>query len=109
MTRADSMRQTASMVRCRSVADTATDHTSFKRGVQERLFVGGLIWQLSSEMYFVLDLLFGQDGCEVFHLKDLADFDFGAGDEGTALEPFDCLFYVADLPDPEAGDELFGF
>jgi hypothetical protein len=29
MTRADSMRQTASMVRCRSVADTATDHTSF--------------------------------------------------------------------------------
>src|SRR6266567_4994666 len=61
MTRADSMRQTASMVRCRSVADTATDHTSFKRGVQERLFVGGLIWQLSSALYFVLDLLFGQD------------------------------------------------
>jgi hypothetical protein len=41
-----------------------------------RLFVGGLIWQLSPFRYFVLDLLFGQDGCEVFHLKDLADFDF---------------------------------
>jgi len=24
-------------------------------------------------------------------------------------EPFDGLFDVADLPDPEAGDELFGF
>jgi hypothetical protein len=44
--------------------------------MHERLFVGGLIWQLSPERYFVLDLLFGQDGCEVFHLKDLADFDF---------------------------------
>jgi hypothetical protein len=75
MTRADSMRYTASMVRwktrCGSVADTATDHTSFNPWMQERLFVGGLIWQLSSEFYFVLDLLFGQDGCEVFHLKDL--------------------------------------
>ena len=76
--------------------------------MQERLFVGGLIWQLSSFRYFVLDLLFGQDGGEVFHLKDLADFDFGAGLEGAALEPFDGLFDVADLPDPEAGDELLG-
>src|SRR6266481_6982896 len=76
--------------------------------MQVRLFVGGLIWQLSSFRYFVLDLLFGQDGGEVFHLKDLADFDFGAGAEGAALEPFDGLFDVADLPDPEAGDELLG-
>ena len=44
--------------------------------MQVRLFVGGLIWQLCSALYLVLDLLFGQDGCEVFHLKDLADFDF---------------------------------
>ena len=43
--------------------------------MQVLLFVCGLIWQLSSELYFVLDLLFGQDGREVFHLKDLADFD----------------------------------
>ena len=60
--------------------------------MQVRLFVGGLIWQLSSFRYFVLDLLFGQDGGEVFHLKDLADFDFGAGFEGAALKPFDGLF-----------------
>src|SRR3984885_9540044 len=74
--------------------------------MQVRLFVGGLIWQLSSFRYFVLDLLFGQDGGEVFHLEDLPDFDFGAGFEGAALEPFDGLFDIADLPDPEAGDEL---
>src|SRR5258708_37087443 len=76
--------------------------------MQEWLFVGGLIWQLSPFCYFVLDLLFGQDGGEVFHLKDLADFDFGAGAEGAALEPFDGLFARADLPDPKAGDELLG-
>ena len=43
---------------------------------------------------FVLDLLFGQDGCEVFHLEDLADFDFvvaGAA-VGAALDPLDGLF-----------------
>src|SRR5260370_35796760 len=61
MTRADSMRQTASMVRCRSVADTATDHTSFKPWMQVRLFVGGLIRQLSPFRYFVPDLFVGQD------------------------------------------------
>ncbi len=69
-----------------------------------RLFVCGLIWQLSSELYFV-DLLFGQDGCEVFHLKDLADFDFvivGAA-VGTTLDPLDGLFEGLDLQDREAG------
>src|ERR1700722_455200 len=111
MTRADSMRQTASMVRCRSVADTATDHTSFKRGVQERLFVRGLIWQLSAAAYFVLDLFLGQDGGEVFHLKDLADFDFVVAGVavGAALDPLDGLFKGLDLQDREAGDELLGF
>src|SRR6184192_3811009 len=78
--------------------------------MQVRLFVGGLIWQLSSEIYFVLDLLFGQDGCEVFHLKDLADFDFvvaGAA-VGATLDPLDGLFEGLDLQDREAGDELLG-
>src|SRR5271170_1426524 len=92
MTRADSMRLTAS-IRCK-----------------ERLFVGGLIRQLSPFRYFVADLLFGQDGCEVFHLKDLADFDFvvaGAAVRAT-LDPLDGLFQRLDLPDPEAGDELLG-
>ena len=61
--------------------------------MQERLFVGGLIWQLSSELDFVLDLLFGQDGCEIFHLKDLANFDFGVAvlGVGGALDPLDGL------------------
>jgi hypothetical protein len=61
--------------------------------VQERLFVGSLIWQLSPFHYFVLDLLFGQDGCELFHLKDLADFDFvvAGAVAGTTLDPLDGL------------------
>jgi hypothetical protein len=78
--------------------------------MQERLFVGGLIWHLSSDFYFVLDLLFGQDGCEVFHLKDLADFHFvviGAA-AGATLHPLDGLFEGLDLQDGEAGDELLG-
>src|ERR1700733_698271 len=114
-TRADSMRHAASMVRCvarcESVADTATDHTSFNPWMQVRLFVGGLIWQLSPFRYFVLDLLFGQDGCEVFHLKDLANFDLGV-DAGVAvggtLDPLDGMFEGFDLQDREAGDELLG-
>src|SRR5271154_7534813 len=92
MTRADSMRLTAS-IRCK-----------------ERLFVGGLIRRVSPFRYFVADLLFGQEGCEVFHLKDLADFDFvvaGAG-VGATLDPLDGLFEGFDLPEPEAGDELLG-
>src|SRR5665213_1630757 len=114
MTRADSMRQTASTVRCVArcelVADTATDHTSFKRGAQERLSGGGLIGQLRPFRYLVLDLLFGQDGREVFHLKDLPDFDFGVDvvGVGAALDPLDGLFKRLDLPDPEAGDEFLG-
>ncbi|MGA2743647.1 MAG: hypothetical protein ABSE44_03035, partial [Candidatus Sulfotelmatobacter sp.] len=44
-------------------------------GCMRRLFVGGLIRQLSPFRYLVPDLLFGQDGRQVFHLKDLADFD----------------------------------
>ena len=78
--------------------------------MQVRLFVGGLKWQLSPFRYFVLDLLFGQDGCEVFHLKDLADFEFGVDGVGVGgtLDPLDGLFEGLDLPDLEAGDELLG-
>src|ERR1700722_13328362 len=75
------------------------------------LFVSGLIRQLSSFRDFVLDLLFGQGGCEVFHLKDLADFDFvvAAGVAiGAALDPVDGLFEGLDLQDREAGDEILG-
>src|SRR5580765_3711969 len=79
--------------------------------MQVRLSVGGLIWELSPFRYFVLDLLCGQDGCEVFHLKDLADFDFalarGAAVGGT-LDPLDGLFEGLDLQDRETGDEFLG-
>ncbi len=70
-----------------------------------------MIWQFRSELYFVLDLLFGQDGCEVFHLKDLTDFDLGFASVGVgaALDPLDGLFEGLDLPEPEAGDEFLGF
>jgi len=37
---------------------------AFDPWMQERLFVGGLIGQLSPFRYFVLDLLFGQDGAK---------------------------------------------
>ena len=56
----------------------------------------------------MLDLLFGQDWCEVFHLKDLADFDFvvaGAA-VGATLDPLDSLVERLDLQDREPGDEL---
>ena len=105
MTRADSMRHTASMVRwktrCGSVADTATDHTGLNPWMQVRLFFCGLIWQLSPFRYFVLDLLFGQDGREVFHLKDLTDLDLvvaGAA-VGATIDPLDGLFEGLDLQD----------
>ena len=48
-------------------------------------------------------------GAEVRGFEDGADFELGAWAEGAALEPFDGFFDGADLPDPEAGDELFGF
>jgi hypothetical protein len=79
--------------------------------MQERLFVGGLMRQLSPFRHFVLDLLFGKDGGEVFHLKDLADFDFafaGGAAVGATLDPLDGLFEGLDLQDREAGDELLG-
>src|ERR1700761_468954 len=93
---------------CGSGGDTATDHTSFDPCRQRRLFVGGLIRQRSPFRHFVLDLLFGQDGCEVFHLKDLANFDFGVAPVGVGatLDPLDGLFEGPDLPEPKAGDEL---
>jgi hypothetical protein len=57
----------------------------------------------------VLDLFFGQDGGEVFHLKDLSDLDFGVAGVGAALDPLDGLFQGLDLQDPEAGEEFLGF
>src|ERR1700749_1742246 len=85
--------------------------TAFVPWMQVRLFIDGLMWQLSSFRYFVLYLLFGQDGGEVFHLKNLANFDFGV-DPGVAvggtLDPLDGLFEGLHLQYREAGGELFG-
>src|ERR1700758_2905332 len=47
-------------------------------------------------------------GTEVFGFEDGADFQLGTRAERAALEPLDGLLDVADLPDPEAGDEFFG-
>ncbi len=96
MTQADSIRQTTSMARWWSVADTATDHTSFNLvDARADLFVDGLICQLRPFRYFVLDLFFGQDGSEFFHLEDLTYFGtqirHGMG-VGAALDPLDGLF-----------------
>jgi len=65
---------------------------------------------VGASAYLVLNLLLGQDRCEVLHLKDLADFDFGVAGVGVgaALDPLDCLFEGLDLPKPEAGDEFLG-
>src|SRR6202167_2720709 len=84
--------------------------SKFGQTTAARLFVGGLIWKLSSAFYFVLDLLFRQDGCEVFHLTNLANFNFGVAGVGVGatLDPLDGLFEGLDLPEPEAGDELLG-
>ncbi len=61
MTRADSMRQTASMARCGSVADTATDHTSFPNGECKEAADFSMAWirQLSTRADFVLGSLLG--------------------------------------------------
>jgi hypothetical protein len=37
--------------------------------------------------YFAVNLLFRQEGGEVIHLQDLADFDFGVADSVVHLAP----------------------
>jgi hypothetical protein len=70
-----------------------------------------VICQLSAEVFFLLNIFFGEGGCEVFGLEDLADLHVavacGVG-VGTALDPLDGLFERLDLPEPEAGDEFLG-
>jgi hypothetical protein len=76
------------------------------------LFLGYLICHLSAEVFFLLNIFFGEGGCEVFGLEDLADLYVavacGVG-VGTALDPLDGLFERLDLPEPEAGDEFLRF
>src|SRR5712671_322158 len=71
------------------------------------LLLGG---GLGAQISFLLAKLGSQSGAEVLGLKDLANFDFGfpVVRIGAALNPFDGLFHGAYLPEPEAGDQLFG-
>jgi len=75
------------------------------------LFLCYLICQLSAEFFFLLNIFFGEGGCKVFWLEDLADLDLGFAcvGVGATLDPLDGLFEGLDLPQPEAGDEFLGF
>src|SRR5579859_2774027 len=78
--------------------------------------VAGILWPLllggpGAEIGIALAHFRSEVGAEVFGFKDLADFDFGIADVGigAALDPFEGFFHGAHLPEPETGDELFGF
>jgi hypothetical protein len=89
MTRADSMRQTASMIRWISEAGTASDHTTL---------AVLLLRQLLADLLVDLDSLVL---AEVLQLEHLPDFDL-AVDERRAPRPFDSLFPGLRLDEPEA-------
>src|SRR3954451_18433239 len=75
----------------------------------------------SPKSFFVRDLLaqsllllpeFRRElGAEIFHLKNRSNFDFGfAGHRiWAAFYPLDRFFHRPHLPNPEAGNQLFGF
>src|SRR3954471_3995474 len=87
ISRADSIRQTASMARW------ASNSVARRLLAQARL----LLAQLGGELL-----------AEVLGLEDLADLDLRLGLHrvGAALDPLDRLFERLDLDDPEARDEL---
>src|SRR5262249_37270122 len=106
MSLADSIRQTAAMVRCVSEAVMATDYTTTRPPVQAAqpllLLRAGLCPQA-----LLLPPEFGRErGAEVLRLEHLANLDLGAVVERGALEPLDRLFLRLHLPQPEARDQL---
>src|SRR5437868_5916040 len=46
---------------------------------------------------------------EIFGLENLAHLDFGSAVERSALQPLDRFFLRLHLPEPESGNQLFGF
>src|SRR6516165_1374114 len=78
---------------------------------QVGLFLGCVSCHSSAEVFFLLNFLVVEGGCEVFGLEDLANLYVGVADveNGTALDPLDGLFERLDLPEPEAGDEFLAF
>src|SRR3979409_1972917 len=91
ISRADSIRQTASIAR--GAAENAM-----------RLLLGGLL----AQPHVGLAQLRRQLLAEVVGLEDLAQLDLDAAVERRALEPLDCLLARRALPHPVAGDDLLG-
>jgi hypothetical protein len=75
------------------------------------LFLGCVSCHSSAEVFFLLNFLVVESGCEVFGLEDLANLYVGVAyvENRTALDPLDGLFERLDLPEPEAGDEFLAF
>src|SRR5260370_19110188 len=65
-----------------------------------------LLCRLDAPPGFLLSEFGGQVRAEVFGLKPPANFHFVSLSERGALQPLDRLFHRADLPQPEAGDQL---
>src|SRR5262245_57550805 len=107
MRRGDSMRQTASIARCVSVAVTATDHSIFKPRAQPRLL---LRRQLRPQPLLLGPQLGRELGAEVVGLEDLPDLDLRLAlvGIGAALDPLDALLFRLHLPQPEPRDQLLG-
>src|SRR5262249_48895735 len=64
---------------------------------------------LLADAGFLLPQLRCQRWAEFLGLEHLPNLDLFATVERRALDPLDRLFLRADLQDPEAGDQLFGF
>src|SRR5438093_2247827 len=110
MSLADSILQTASIVRWVSVAVTATDHTIFDsisatRRSAPGLPLGGHL--LAQALLSRAQLARGVARREVLGLEHLADLHLGVLARST-LEPLDRLRLGLHLPEPEAGDQLLG-
>src|SRR5438270_3787649 len=117
---ADSIRQTASIVRWVSVAVTATDYTIFTRAnarTNKQPSSGapglapGVLVHLLADALFRLSELGGERVAEILRLEHLADFDLRLSARhgiGAALDPFDAFFKRLHLEEPVAGDQLLG-
>ncbi len=89
MTRADLARQMASLVRCRSAADTATDHTRSDASTPSGLFPYRQIRQLSADVFLFVNTFFGESVRKIFRLEHLANLNPGFAwlAVGAALDP----------------------
>src|SRR5206468_478593 len=70
---------------------------------------GGVFCCLTGNTLFPRPHLGSQVRAEIIRFEHLANLDFFATTEWSALEPLGCLVERLALPYPEAGDQLFGF